>query len=248
MGSVSGIKQHIRLMHPDAWASKAEAVDRCTSLGLRVETPCAYCHLVVKDPRTHIRRCSVLFQASLCALLCVQDHDSGSRKSGCHHGAAGDERRHGFAKSGLAERELLEEAMEAEGLGRRARTEAGDGRWSKWQKPQGKGGWSWGSNQKTSQFDQFRDQTLSLKVDSRLLSLLVLPVPLVRHEEELSKIRIDTTFFVYLDTGSGSILPLVRQSAEVWNQQCEEGKVTTPLRIVLFMLIFKELQNASRSS
>ena len=30
--SVSGIKQHIRLMHPDAWASKAEAVDRCTSL------------------------------------------------------------------------------------------------------------------------------------------------------------------------------------------------------------------------
>eukprot|EP00439_Symbiodinium_sp_Y106_P043987 s6570_g5.t1 len=65
----------------------------------------------------------------------------------------------------------------------------------------------------------------------------------IRHEEELAKIRIDTTYFVYLDTGHGSIIPLIRSAAEVWNQQREEGKVTTPLRIVLLMLVFQEAVN-----
>ena len=90
--SVSGIKQHVRLMHSDACLHKAEAVARCTGFGLRVESPCGYCCLAVKDPKTHIRRCAVLFQASLCALVIAQEHDGGPRKSGGHDGTEGDAR------------------------------------------------------------------------------------------------------------------------------------------------------------
>ena len=154
----------------------------------------------------------------------------------------------GYARSSLSEQAQMDAAMEAEGLGRRAREEEGDGRSGKWPKQalQGKGSrnWTWRSDKykddwfQADEKEQAKESTIDIPTQRLITEMVKLTI---RHEEELSKLRIDTTFFVYLDTGSGSIIPLVRQAAEVWNQQCEEGKVTTPLRVVLLMLIFKEL-------
>ena len=151
----------------------------------------------------------------------------------------------GFAQQTLKEQALTAEAMEADQpLGRRPRQSEDSERWTKWQKPGGKGQSSWDPWSQTDWIrDQEKDQAQGT-VDIPTQRLLTAMVKLaIRHEEELAKIRIDTTYFVYLDTGHGSIIPLIRSAAEVWNKQCEEGKVTTPLRIVLLMLVFQEAVN-----
>ena len=61
-------KQHIRLMHPDAWSRKEVAEVRCRSSLLHACDPCKYCGKSVAQPRRHLTHCSVLFQASLAGL------------------------------------------------------------------------------------------------------------------------------------------------------------------------------------
>ena len=61
-------KQHIRLMHPDAWSRKEVAEVRCRSSLLHACDPCKYCGKSVAQPRRHHTHCSVLFQASLAGL------------------------------------------------------------------------------------------------------------------------------------------------------------------------------------
>ena len=94
-----GVKQHHRLVHADAWAHKYEACARCNGLSLVVTSPCHYCNRTVKCPRTHIRRCPVLFQASVAELTC-RHQDSSCKDGGWpvrggsgDHGSPGDERR-----------------------------------------------------------------------------------------------------------------------------------------------------------
>ena len=77
-----GAKQHIRLAHPQHWMHKQAAVARCRTLGLTYGSPCAYCSLQVRDPRAHVPRCSVVFQASLAGLVLCQDHDAAGRPNG----------------------------------------------------------------------------------------------------------------------------------------------------------------------
>ena len=225
--SVGGIKPHVRLMHPDARLHKAEAVARCTGLGLRVESPCAYCCLAIKDPKTHIRRCSVLFQASPCALVIAQEHDSSSCRPSGHDGTARDAGSHGLCE---------EQPVRASSAGYRD----GSG---------GAGATSSGWRMEMASGESGRSRI------SMARALEAGPPGLVhgggegegpgvdsRHPDAAAPHgdgqvgnsprggvveAPDTTFCVY--------------PAEVWNQQCEEGKVTTPLRIVLLMLIFKEL-------
>ena len=70
--SCGGVKQHVRLMHSDAWLLKAEAVARCTGLGLRVESPCGYCGLVVKDPQNaHSQVCGAVPSIPVCTCDCA---------------------------------------------------------------------------------------------------------------------------------------------------------------------------------
>ena len=61
------LKQHVRLMHTGAWKRKDYAASRCSSLGLSVALPCAYCGANVKDIRPLITSPSAIFQASLLA-------------------------------------------------------------------------------------------------------------------------------------------------------------------------------------
>ena len=77
-----GVKQHVRLMHPTAWACKDFAASRCSSLGLSVATPCTYCGAAVKDIRMHLKRCSAVFQASLGEVLVRQETNGGADGGG----------------------------------------------------------------------------------------------------------------------------------------------------------------------
>ena len=64
----AAIKQHMRLMHPNAWNLKTDAEDRCHSLLLPADSPCKYCEQTHQQPRRHLTHCCVLFQASLAGL------------------------------------------------------------------------------------------------------------------------------------------------------------------------------------
>ncbi len=81
------IKQHVRLMHAEQWASKGEAESRCASLIFPADSPCRFCGKETLQPRRHLTHCGVLFQASLAGLLAqAQNGDSG--RSGPGDGSA----------------------------------------------------------------------------------------------------------------------------------------------------------------
>ena len=119
------------------------------------------------------------------------------------------------------------------------------GRRSKWPKQQfpkgnsGKGHPAW-DNWSSHRDDWFRepDSELGLKTQGLLTALVRLAI---RHEAELSKIRIDTTYMFYLDTGAGGILPQVRKVATQWQAKFEEKQVRSPLGTILLLSIFEEV-------
>ena len=69
-----GCKQHHRLMHAAEYRLASDATARVVSLGLVPETPCRYCHKLIKDPRKHLQACVPVYQASLAALV-IQQRD-----------------------------------------------------------------------------------------------------------------------------------------------------------------------------
>ncbi|CAE7254612.1 unnamed protein product, partial [Symbiodinium microadriaticum] len=99
---------------------------------------------------------------------------------------------------------------------------------------------NWRPSTDTWQDDEKDDQATT-GVDRATQQLLSVLVKLaIRHEEELSKIRIDTTLICYLDTGASGIVPQVRKVAEAWATQYEAGTVRTPLKVILLLSIFEE--------
>ena len=85
-----GMKQHHRLVHADAWAHKTDACSRCNGLGLVVTSPCHYCGRTITCPRTHTRRCPVLFQASIAELTCRHQDAASPGDDGNVRGGLGD--------------------------------------------------------------------------------------------------------------------------------------------------------------
>ena len=81
---VTGVKQHHRLMHAAQWALKSEACARIGTLGLVVLSPCHYCGRAIKDPRTHLKACASVYQASIAELFLRQElHGEGGRDADC---------------------------------------------------------------------------------------------------------------------------------------------------------------------
>ena len=65
-----GLKQHMRLAHVKEYAAHRSAAEsQCSCLGLVAESPCRFCGAACKEPRTHLNRCPVLFQASFASLV-----------------------------------------------------------------------------------------------------------------------------------------------------------------------------------
>ena len=85
-----GVKQHLRLSHNNAWRLKDDANSLCSSAGSVVASPCAYCGGTFQDPRTHIKRCPVAFQAALAHLCLVQEDGASGRGPHAGGGSPGD--------------------------------------------------------------------------------------------------------------------------------------------------------------
>ncbi|CAE7307612.1 unnamed protein product, partial [Symbiodinium microadriaticum] len=60
------------------------------------------------------------------------------------------------------------------------------------------------------------------------------------HEEELARLRVDTSWMLFVDTHEEGIVPLLQQAAEQWQIKCEAREVTTGLRVVLFLALINE--------
>ena len=86
-----GVKQHHRLAHPERWKLKDDANSLCATAGSAATRPCTFCAGDYKDPRAHISRCPVLFQAAIASLALSQDTRDGRGGHGPIGGAAGDE-------------------------------------------------------------------------------------------------------------------------------------------------------------
>ena len=65
----------------------------------------------------------------------------------------------------------------------------------------------------------------------------------LRHEEELSRLRVDMNFMMFIDVGGEhSVLPTLQQAASTWQESFGAGTVTTSLRVVLFVGMVRKLQ------
>ena len=56
---------------------------------------------------------------------------------------------------------------------------------------------------------------------------------LLRHENELARLRADTSFVLCIDAGDHSCLQLLKDAGKRWAGLYTEGKVTMPLRTML---------------
>ncbi|CAE7260133.1 unnamed protein product [Symbiodinium necroappetens] len=107
---------------------------------------------------------------------------------------------------------------------------------TKGQNTSGKGSWDawnqghWGDGDKTSTPD-YGTQALI-----RSMTKLVL-----RQEEELGRLRIDTSWMFFLDNQPDGLVPVLQRTAEQWQQQYEAQKVDTSLRVILFLAMIKEV-------
>ena len=182
-----GIKQHIRLMHPEAHAQHATAAaSRSSHLGLTVTNPCHYCLQDVQDIRTHLKKCPVVFQASLAALVLVQDGRRG-RSSICGTGGAAGSP--GRRRPGIG----IERSPWGQGWGRQQKWPRTDS------KGKGPSGWSgWGSKRQWEEDEAEKGE--AAKLDKQTQAVIQSLVQLsLRHEAELGRIRSESAFIFFLD-------------------------------------------------
>ena len=63
------------------------------------------------------------------------------------------------------------------------------------------------------------------------------------YEDELMRTRVDTNFMLFVDVdGDHSVLPTLQTTAANWQEAFSAGRVTTSLRIVLFLGMMQQLQ------
>ena len=72
----------------------------------------------------------------------------------------------------------------------------------------------------------------------RLLAKVVL-----RHEDKHSRLRVETGYLVYCDTGDHGITSTLFRMAQAWKAKKEEGTVTSSLRVTLFLEILQLLRD-----
>ncbi|CAE7522252.1 unnamed protein product, partial [Symbiodinium necroappetens] len=104
----------------------------------------------------------------------------------------------------------------------------------------GKGNW-WDSWSKEWEKDQ---QAQNSGLDRQTTTLLkALTKMALRHEDELSRVRPDSNFMMFIDVeGDHSVLPVLQQTAANWQEAFSAGTVTTSLRIMLFVGMMQQLQ------
>ncbi|CAE7560727.1 unnamed protein product [Symbiodinium necroappetens] len=121
----------------------------------------------------------------------------------------------------------------------------------KWPKQEGGGkgfqqsNWSgWGGNRQKRQWEPAQPTGTSCPDKATQELLQVATRLLLRHENELARLRADTSFVLFIDTGSHSCLQLLKDAGAKWSELYSQGQVTMPLRAMLMMGLVQELKRA----
>ncbi|CAE7308131.1 pol [Symbiodinium sp. CCMP2592] len=219
-----GCKQHHRLCHERKWKHATAAVARVNTLGLDPCSPCRYCCKPTADPRRTPAMTELMEaeQELPRAALASREIDM------VFGGKSGD-----TAAQDKKEEDWGKDWEEAGRSGKWMKQEGGKGptQWPKnWSQ---KRGWEPSSGHSKAQLDQ--------KVQHFMTTVAR---ALIRHEADLTMLRADTSFVLFIDTSTHSCLKSVQEAAEKWGELFTKGEVKSPLKLVLLMGIFKKLKEA----
>ncbi|CAE7234018.1 unnamed protein product [Symbiodinium sp. CCMP2456] len=225
--SPTGFKQHIRLCHQNTHAIHARAVARCTQIGLAAVSPCRYCGAVVKLPS----------RSQKMASMDVEENDRAAvaQREMAVLGLPGANPTPGAA-SGQAEGDSWKNwEKENKGWGEQ------EGR-QKWPRSEGgKGpGRSYGGWPKRKTPEQ--EEKAALDKQTQVLLQLMTRMTL-RHEKELCRIRVDTSFVMFCDVGNHGCLPQLKATAENWSEKYVAQQVTTSLRVIMMLTLVRALRD-----
>lgn len=107
---------------------------------------------------------------------------------------------------------------------------------SKGQQP-GKGSWDAWSQQ---HWGEDKTATPDYGTQALIRSMAKL---MLRQEEELSRLRIDTSWMLFLDNQPDGLVPVLQTTAEQWQQKFEANKVDASLKVILFLAMIREIGN-----
>ncbi|CAE7872675.1 unnamed protein product [Symbiodinium necroappetens] len=114
---------------------------------------------------------------------------------------------------------------------------------SKWRKAEsngtGRSYGGWGPKRKTPEQED-KDKALD-KETQQLLQLMTRMT--LRHEKELSRLRVDTSFVMFCDVGDHGCLQQLKATAENWQEQYAAQKVTTSLKVIMMLSLLKALRS-----
>ncbi|CAE7245053.1 unnamed protein product [Symbiodinium sp. CCMP2592] len=119
------------------------------------------------------------------------------------------------------------------------------GQSQKWRRPaskgQGRQSDQWSSKRKTPE----NDTATSGTIDHQTQVLLQMMTRMtLRHDQELCRLRQDTSFIMFSDVGDHGCLQKLRETAENWQEQYVQGRVTCSLKVIMMLALLKLLQEA----
>ena len=238
------MKQHIRLAHVDTHALHQEAVQRCHPLGLAAESPCKYCGTAHSQPRRHLQSCSAVYQASLAELYLrspanppPEDPDGGRRSSVA--AAEAQQVFGGLRSSQAMEKAASQKEDEWEGWSNRDKA-----KFQRKGETAGKGGWqSWTSNKRKEPTNKTSGTEEAASLDTATQSLIQSMTRLVlRHESELSNLRREMGYMLFIDTEQYSCLETLKLAAVKWQELYAANKVTSFLGLTLMLGMVQALR------
>ena len=116
----------------------------------------------------------------------------------------------------------------------------------KWTKQEGGKGaqqaWGGWGNRSKRQWEPTTQSSEGVP-DKQTQALLQVATRLIlRHESELARLRADTSFVLFIDTGSHSCLQMLRDAGSRWSDLYAKGQVTMPLSTMLMMGLVQSLK------
>ncbi|CAE7035064.1 unnamed protein product [Symbiodinium sp. CCMP2592] len=220
----TGFKQHIRLKHAESHAVHARAVARSTQLGLIAISPSAMS--VAMDTDESQRAAVAQTELNLLGLPRTAPP---------------------AAPSGPMQSTPLETAQEDwKDKDDREWQQARDSDWQsqKWRRPSSKGTGRNAENWSKRKYPEENvDQQGTLDKQTQVLLQMMTRMTL-RHDQELCRIRSDTSFMLFSDVGDHGCLPQMKATAENWSELFTQGKVTCSLKVIMMLNLVKLLREA----
>ena len=112
-------------------------------------------------------------------------------------------------------------------------------KWTKNDKPGGKGASNWWGNGKRTWEPIETKPSLDAQTTELLKAITKL---ILKHEDELRRMRPDQDFMAFFDVGQHGFLEPIRQAAIQWQEKYSQDLVTSALKHIMFLGVVQELK------